>query len=92
MLRLYSRHNYNRVTVVGDYFNNVLRLSVSRCSDKDNFSKKIGSLIAGGRFNKGIYCQVVEVDIPNTENFVKHASMLADTLVDSPKMVCNRVQ
>lgn len=34
-----------------DYYNNKIKVSIAVCSAKDNFCKKTGRIIAGGRLN-----------------------------------------
>jgi hypothetical protein len=43
----------NRVSVVGEHTNGVLRIAVARCSNKDHFVRKKGRTIAEGRLLKG---------------------------------------
>lgn len=50
----HSRHDRNRVTVVGEQRENgEFVFAAARCSNKDNFSRKRGRKIAEGRLAKG---------------------------------------
>lgn len=49
MLIFHSKHDHNRVTVVGDFIENELILAASRCGSNENFSRKEGRLKAHGR-------------------------------------------
>lgn len=49
MLVFHSKHDRNRVTVVGDFVENELILAASRCGDRENFSRKEGRTKAKGR-------------------------------------------
>lgn len=42
----FSKGKLNRVTVVGHYKDDALRIAVARCSSKDTFSRKEGAEIA----------------------------------------------
>jgi len=89
MLTIHSRHNSNRVTVVGEVIEGHLKMSVARCGSKDNFIRKVGNLIATGRFNKGKYCRIVPVGSAfSTTTFIEIASEFADEIHNNAKLVC----
>ena len=89
MLTIHSKHESNRVTVVGDVVDGHLRLSAARCSKKDSFVRKVGNLIATGRFNKGKYCRIVPVGTAfTTKDFIEIASTFADEIHENAKLVC----
>lgn len=89
MLTLHSKHDTNRVTVVGDVVEGHLMLSAARCSKKDRFVRKVGNLIATGRFNKGKFCRIVPVGSNfKIKDFIEIASTFADDINVNPKLVC----
>lgn len=89
MLTIHSKHDANRVTVVGDVVDGHLKLSAARCGKKDRFVRKVGNLIATGRFNKGKFCRVVPVGSGFTiKNFIEIASDFADEIHSNAKLVC----
>jgi len=69
MYRFYSEPNQPvRVTVVGLFVDGWLYTAVSRCSNKDNFIRKKGRMIAEGRLVKGKYIKPLKcllVLLPN---------------------------
>ena len=68
--RYYTPKSFtNRVTIVGKIKNNFLELSAARCSDKDNFSRKIGRIIAEGRLNKKKYCLRIKLNKKEIQEF-----------------------
>jgi len=95
MLVLHSKHPRNRVTVVGEFIENELVLSASRCGDYDNFNRKLGRQKAAGRLSmkhpkECVDCgNIIKKDykhrIPigsnqNTMVFIEHASELANDI------------
>lgn len=89
MLTLHSKHDNNRVTVVGDVINGHLMLSAARCGKRDRFVRKVGNLIATGRFNKGKFCRTVPVGSTfTTSDFIEIASTFADEIHVNAKLVC----
>ena len=78
MLIFHSKHSKNRVTVVGEYCENGLCLTAARCSDKDNFSRKIGVAKAISRFNVKRHCLNFSTNDKTIKNFVEVAKQLAD--------------
>ena len=54
MFRFYSKDDVkNRVTVVGEHKDGLLKVAVARCSDLDRFDRKKGRMIAEGRLRVG---------------------------------------
>jgi hypothetical protein len=76
-----------RVTVVGKYDKGELHLAVARCSDKDNFSKKIGRRIATGRLESGKLYTSVATNKQDVDTFVRLASMAAEEVLLSKEII-----
>lgn len=76
-----------RCTFFGEVQNNTLYISVARCSQNDQFNKKMGIKIAGGRFNKGKFINVInDVDnfkITNHQLFINACKQLENHLIKS---------
>lgn len=68
----------NRVTVVGEYCDEGLCLTAARCSDKDNFCRKIGRELATRRFNIKRHCITVNVSSKTIKDFVDIARKAAE--------------
>ena len=47
-----SKHRNERVTLVGEFSNETLKIAAARCSKKDQFARKKGVKIAEGRLAK----------------------------------------
>jgi hypothetical protein len=78
MFRFYSNPEAVRVTVVGEHSDGEWRIAVARCSNKDNFHRKKGRMIAEGRLAKNkIYARVPSEDATST-NFVRMAKHFAE--------------
>ena len=91
MLRSYSKPiNDVRVTVVGEYSEGVLNMSVACCSKHDNFMKKKGAAIAEGRFNKGMYIRSVEASEETVRNFLVEAQRVAEEVAVTHEVVSGR--
>ena len=74
MFRFYSNPmQSNRVSVVGQYDNNILSIAVARCSNKDNFIRKKGRMIAEGRLRKGKVFLVRNMVTCSSSDFVNIA-------------------
>ncbi len=77
----------NRVTVVGDYQDGVLKIAVSRCSDKDTFTKIRGRGLATGRLLRGKIYKSFTLKEINTEKFIEIASSEAALVEKNPELV-----
>lgn len=79
-----------RITVVGEWNKEetTFKFSVARCSEKDQFIRKKGRMIAEGRLKKDkIYLTIKNVVIkPTTELFVEYANKIS-SLVASRKNI-----
>ena len=67
-----------RITVVGEHKEGVLKLAVSKCSLKDRFVRKKGRLIATGRLAKGITFATVAMENCDVKTFVAVAMEVID--------------
>lgn len=84
--------NGSRVTVAGEYADGMLFLSAARCSRKDQFRRKIGRLIAGGRLNKGQFFQVYELEEgqkADHKTFIDAATKAAEFCAVFPEQLSN---
>lgn len=70
-----------RVTVIGDYTNGVLNISVSRCSSKDAFVKKTGRKIAMDRFNEGDFTTSFASEEMSLARFIGAACAVGDAVI-----------
>jgi hypothetical protein len=87
MFRYYSIHTDPiRVTVVGEHSEGVLKIAVSRCSNKDNFYRKKGRLIAEGRLAKGKVFAYIPMEECNVPKFVDIATKLANEVKRTKKI------
>jgi hypothetical protein len=76
IFRFYSNHTVtNRVTVVGEFDGDLLKISVARCSNKDQFRKKKGRAIAENRLRGGYLHDTIRVseEEKNLQTFLKEA-------------------
>lgn len=64
-----------RVTVVGLHEEGVLKLSASRCSEKDHFIKKVGRELAIKRFENGEFITEVKVKNFDKQEFYEIAEL-----------------
>lgn len=67
-----------RVTVVGTVDNSVLNLSVSCCSKKDHFTRKLGRSLATTRLTKGEIIASVPLKEVTLSNFILCAQAVAE--------------
>lgn len=88
MYRFYSSaENKNRVSVVAEYSEGILKVAVSRCSNKDHFCRKKGRYIAEGRLQKGKTYLTKEMETCDVKTFVDIARNIAKELVTSKKVM-----
>jgi hypothetical protein len=88
MFRYYSpNYYYNRVTIVGEHKDGKLKLAASRCSNKDNFSRKVGRELAEKRLQEGKIIAEIPMLACNSKLFVQFAISMADVVRDN-KVVC----
>lgn len=90
LFRFYSNpeQSQNRVVVIGEHSEGVLKIAVSRCSKKDNFIREKGRAIAEGRLAKGKLYQIIQANEMNVETFVEHAKRIAKE-VETTKKIFN---
>jgi hypothetical protein len=75
-----------RVTVVGEFKDGVLNLAVSRCSEKDNFSRKIGRVIAIGRLQSGKIYTSISMKECDIKAFLSVASTAIEEVMQSKQV------
>ena len=77
-----------RVTLVIKYVDGIVSIAASRCSAKDNFSRKKGRQIAEGRLVKGKLVDSFEKkDSMSNVEFLNYANYYAEMVVnDSTKV------
>lgn len=79
MFRFYSNPaERERISVVGEHSEGVLKLAVARCSRKDNFYRKKGRAIAEGRLAKGKLHSAIPMESCDTHTFVTIATQIAE--------------
>lgn len=89
MFRFHSRPVENtrvRVTVVGEFSEGKLKMAVSRCGKKDNFSRKRGRAIAEGRLKKGLTYRSIDMANCTTHDFVEVAMVISEEVKNSMKV------
>lgn len=92
MFRFYSKAEETggvRVAIVGRHIDGKLQLAASRCSSKDNFSKKTGRAIAEGRLNKGKTYKELSVEDCTIETFVSQAKEDSLLIANDPRILNN---
>jgi hypothetical protein len=78
MYRYYSKPiNGNRITVVGEYQDGILKLATACCSKKDQFMRKKGRSIAEGRLAKNKIMDIISLDYCSGNDFVDFAQALS---------------
>lgn len=70
-----------RTTIVGIYDSGVLRLSASRCSEKDHFIKKVGRELAIERLEKGEFITEFKVKNFDKQNFYEIAELVSGGVI-----------
>ena len=85
--RFYGQPGPSRVTVAGSFQNGVLRMAVSRSSQKDRFTRKRGAAIAEGRLAKGKVVAEIPMDECNGVIFVKAAQAVIEAVQENPAIV-----
>ena len=86
MLRFYSLPtDKNRVAVVGECKDGVLKVAVARCSKKDSFIRKKGRAIAEGRLLKGKLHSSYPMDTCDYTNFIEIAGKIVNEVKASKK-------
>ena len=77
----------NRVSVAGQHSEGVLKLAVSRCSNKDNFVRKKGRLIAEGRLLKGKLHSEYPMEVCDIQRFVEIAKNVSKDVISDPRNI-----
>ena len=85
-----SKENKRRVTIIGDFISeyNILYITASLNSKKDQFNKKIGKTIALGRMLKGKYLTVKKTKEPflSWKEFREIAEQISNKILSSSKV------
>lgn len=88
MYRFYSSpYGTSRVSVVGNHENGVLQVAVARCSEKDNFIRKKGRMIAEGRLRKGKIYRNVPLQSCDIQQFVEIAKEITLEVITTKKVI-----
>jgi len=89
MYRFYSnpQEGTERVSVVGEHSEGVLKIAVSKCSKKDNFYRKKGRAIAEGRLNKGKLFTTINATSMNVKTFVEIAKKVSAEVITTRVVV-----
>lgn len=86
--RYYSHPYYgNRVSVVGKFQDNQLKLAVSRCSNSDNFSKAIGRGLAEKRLKDNNLIAIFPMKECSIKTFRDLADFVADMIRANPSLI-----
>lgn len=86
--RFYSQSfQGSRVAVVGEIKGNTLSIAAARCSEKDNFIRKKGRMIAEGRLQKGKLHSTYEIPGCTGDKFVEIAKYVAANVAIEKKPI-----
>lgn len=88
MFRFYSNSTTKqpRVAVVGEHSEGMLKIAVSRCSEKENFIHVKGRKIAEGRLRKGKTYTEIPMETCNIHTFVTKAKEISQEVITSKKI------
>ena len=88
MYRFYSKPNNGaRVSVVGQVQDNQLKIAVARCSEKDQFVRKVGRELAEGRLNAGLLYSKIPMEECTVKTFVDVAQEVVKKVLIRKKTV-----
>ena len=88
LFRFYSSpNNTSRVSVVGIHENGVLKIAVSRSSEKDHFIRKKGRMIAEGRLAKGKIHSQYNLPGCDIQEFIRYAKNIANDVLLTKQVV-----
>lgn len=80
----HSKSTQNRVTIVGEFENNELRVAVARCSSNDNFCRRVGRELATNRLKNGEMYMTIKTTKMDRKRFNRIADFFAKELqIDS---------
>ena len=78
-----TKNRNERATFVGDFSEGILKISVARCSKKDQFARHKGRQIAEGRFYKNKFVFTKEMPSCTSKEFVDIAKSLTGEIIHS---------
>lgn len=88
----FSKTEPNRVTVVGHYKDNALRIAVAKCSSKDTFSRKEGAEIALTRlYNNQLRLRLSGIDEPVAKDTFFEIAKNLGKRMKKPNARCIRI-
>jgi hypothetical protein len=92
MYRLYTKpeQGHNRVTVVGEHKDGLLKIAVARCGKKDVFIKKRGRIIAENRLTKDLLFNVYPMTECTSKDFVNIATNVAEEVLRTKEVVSEK--
>ena len=86
MFRFYSKADEtNRVSIVGECTDGVLKVAAARCSSKDNFVRKKGRELAEKRLQSNELCFEIPADKCDVRTFIVIAKGLCQQIKNSPQ-------
>lgn len=89
--RYYSHPlNPNRVSVVGKFTDNQLKVSASRCSTSDNFKKSTGRQLAEDRLNSGNHIAIFPMKECSIKRFRDIAGHIAYLVMIHPDIITQK--
>lgn len=89
MFRFYSSNStakQPRVAVVGEHSEGMLKIAVSRCSEKENFIRVKGRKIAEGRLRKGKTYAEIPMESCDIHTFVEKAKEISQEVITSKRI------
>lgn len=75
------------VTVVGIHEVGILKLAAARCSEKDQFEKKVGRELAEKRLSEGKHVAHVFIDECRVKDFIKYAEAVTKIVNQDPRSI-----
>lgn len=76
-----------RVTVVGIHEDGLLKVAVSRCGEKDLFSRQKGRFIAECRLKEGKFIAMFPMKECRIANFIPFAEMVSSLVINDPRLI-----
>ncbi len=97
MFRYYQRSNEDspntiNVSIAAEHKEGVLKIAVARCSNKDNFIKKKGRLIAENRLAKDLTYKEVPLDNCEIKDFIDLAMKVAKEVEETKEVYSPEVK
>ena len=90
IFRFYSKNENNRnerITLVGEHVEGVLKIAAARCSKRDQFQRSKGAKIALGRLAKNKLAYAIPMVTCTGTDFVSVAQTLIEPILQSKQIL-----